>query len=258
MVMANQIVVGKNLIAFNQSGTGESTVIFLHGWRSQKEVWDSVCRRIVRQLAEENRSFKLYALDLPGFGESPAPQTPWTVGDYAETVKGFIEKLELKNVILVGHSFGGRVGIKLASKYPSIVSKLVLVDSAGFANQTTKKSVIGIIAKIAKPFFKAKFMQGLREGIYKSIGAEDYVATPELKKTFVNVVGEDLSKDMEKILCPTLIITGENDKDTPMEFGKRMQLKIKGSQFKILQSAGHFSFLDQPEEFIKELVSFIS
>ena len=268
--MGNQVVVGNNLISFNQSGTGDSAVIFLHGWRSQKEVWGSVCRRIGES---ENRSFKLYALDLPGFGGSPAPTkqpldklgTPqstnieegWGVGDYAETVKGFIEKLELKNVIIVGHSFGGRVGVKLASKYPSIISKLVLVDSAGFANQTAKKSAIGIIAKIAKPFFKAKFMQGLRHKIYNTIGAEDYVATPNLQKTFVNVVSEDLSKDMEKIICPTLIITGENDKDTPVEFGKRMQTIIHNSKFVILPGSGHFSFLDKPEDFLKILYEFM-
>lgn len=258
MVMGNQVVVNNNLISFNQSGTGDNAVIFLHGWRSQKEVWSSV----VGKLEASSYSLKAITVDLPGFGGSPAPQSTnidegWSVGDYAEIVKGFIEKLELKNVIIVGHSFGGRVGVKLASKYPYIISKLVLVDSAGFVNQSAKKSAIGIIAKIAKPFFKAKFMHGLRHKIYNTIGADDYLATPNLQKTFVNVVSEDLSSDMEKIICPTLIVTGENDKDTPVEFGQRMQLKIKGSQFKILQSAGHFSFLDQSDEFCNLLIGFL-
>lgn len=254
MVMGNQVVVRNNLISFNQSGAGDGAVIFLHGWRSQKEVWGQVIQRI-REL--ENDRISIYSLDMPGFGGSPAPQSSWTVGDYAEIIKGFIEKLELKNVVIVGHSFGGRVGIKLASKYPSIISKLVLVDSAGFVNQTAKKSILSIVSKIVRPFFRPKFMHGLREGIYKSIGAEDYLATPNLQKTFVNVVSEDLSLDMEKIICPTLIITGENDKDTPVEFGKRMQTIIPNSKFIILSGSGHFSFLDKPEEFIEILHKFM-
>ncbi|MEK7161620.1 MAG: alpha/beta hydrolase [Patescibacteria group bacterium] len=249
--MANQIVVTDNLISYNQSGAGDSAVIFLHGWRSQKEVWSGVVSRI------NDERLRIYSLDLPGFGGSSVPKEAWTVGGYAEIVKGFIEKLELKNVVIVGHSFGGRVGIKLAAKYPSVISKLVLVDAAGFVNQTAKKSAISIMAKIAKPFFKPKFMQGLKQRIYKTIGAEDYLATPELQKTFVNVVNEDLTEDLKKINCPTLIIFGENDNETPVEFGEKMHSLISNSRFEILPDAGHFSFLDKPEEFAKVLIDFI-
>ncbi len=198
-----------------------------------------------------------FALDFPGFGKSAMPAKDFTVADYAEIVRRFIEKLELKNVILVGHSFGGRVGIKLASKYPGTIDKLVLVDSAGFITHQKKKNLISAMAKFARPFFKPKFMQGLRRKIYRHIGAEDYLATPQLQKTFVNVVSEDLSADMEKILCPTLIIYGENDAETPPEFGRRMQLKIKNCKLEILPKAGHFSFLDQPEEFVGQLEKFV-
>jgi pimeloyl-ACP methyl ester carboxylesterase len=245
MVMDNQIVVGNNLISYNQSGTGERTVIFLHGWRSQKEVWSGVVSRI------KDERLRIYSVDLPGFGRSPVPKNSWTVGDYAEMVKGFIEKLGLKNIVIVGHSFGGRVGIKLAAKYPSIISKLVLVDAAGFTMTGAKKSAMGFAAKIVKPFFRPKFMQGLRKYIYRAIGAEDYLATPNLQQTFINTVNEDLSADMEKISCPTLIITGENDKDTPVEYGQKMNNIIHNSKFIILPGAGHFSFLDKPQEFIK-------
>ncbi len=181
-----------------------------------------------------------------------------TVGDYAEVVAEFIKKLDLTDVIVIGHSFGGRVGIKLSSAHPELVRKLVLVDSAGFAMDTPKKNFYRSAAKIAKPFFKSAFMQGLRKKIYQKIDAEDYLATPELQKTFVNITGEDLSSDMENIKCPTLIISGENDADTPVSFGKKMNSLIRNSQFAILKNAGHFSFLDQPEEFAEILKKFIT
>lgn len=224
----------------------------MHGWRSNKEIW----QQVISQLATCN--LQLISLDLPGFGASPAPKKAWSMGDYAQTMKEFIEKLELKNVIVVGHSFGGRIGIKLASHYPELVKKLILVDSAGFAMASKKKNLMAAAAKVVKPFFKPKFMQGLRRQIYKTIGAEDYVATPELQKTFVKVTSEDLTEDMKKINTPTLLVWGENDKETPVEFGQRMHLEIRDSNLEIIPNAGHFSFLDKPEEFVKILVNFIS
>ena len=249
--MNEQIVINGQLISYLSKSKQPSNgcLIFLHGWRSNKEIWNN----LISKLPEQN----IYAIDLPGFGKSQIPKAPMSVGDYAEVVNEFIKKLDLKNVTIVGHSFGGRVGIKLASKFPLAISKLVLVDSAGFAMDSTKKSAMGFAAKIAKPFFKPKFMQGLRKKVYQTIGAEDYVATPELQKTFVNITSEDLTNDMKKIVCPTLIITGQNDTDTPIEFGKKMQSLIPNSKFFILQKAGHFSFLDNQQEFLKEVTSFI-
>lgn len=250
--MNEQIIVKNLLVSYSRSKVGDSAILFLHGWRSEAGAW-----RVIVDSGQWTVNSSIYCLDFPGFGKSQTPKVAMTVGDYAEIVKEFIEKLDLKNVIIVGHSFGGRVGIKLAAQNPNLISKLVLVDAAGFAMNSRRKSQMKLIAKILKPFFKPQFMQGLRKKIYKVIGAEDYVATPELQKTFVNVTSEDLTGDMKKITCPALIITGEQDQDTPMEFGKRMNSLIPNSKFEIIKNAGHFSFIDKPQEFIKLLNEFI-
>lgn len=253
--MNNQVVVNNFLISYSEAkGDNKQDLLFLHGWRGQKEVWNGVIQKLGNY---EIGKFNAYALDLPGFGKSDVPKNAMTVGDYAKVVAGFIKKLELKNVVVVGHSFGGRVGIKLAAQHPELISKLVLADSAGFAMEPNKKSLMSGAAKIVKPLFKPKFMQGLRKKIYQSIGAEDYLATPDLQKTFVNVIGEDLTEDMKNITCPTLIISGENDIDTPVEFGQKMQSLIPNSKFLILSAAGHFSFIDQPEKFAEALNKFL-
>lgn len=250
----NKQLVCKNLlVSYSHLGEGATnfSIVFLHGWRSNKEVWG-------QQISwSADKLVSCYALDLPGFGKSQTPSIPMTVGDYAEIVKEFIQKLELENVIIVGHSFGGRIGIKFASKYPGQINKLVLVDSAGFAISGDKKSAMNIVAKIVKPFFKPKFMQGLKKRIYKAMGSEDYIATPELQKTYIKIIEEDLTEDMKQIKCPTLIITGENDTDTPISFGQRMHSLIQNSKFTILLKAGHFSFVDQPQFFLEQLVDFI-
>jgi pimeloyl-ACP methyl ester carboxylesterase len=252
--MNQQVIINNQLISYTKQGSekAEKTLLFLHGWRSNKEAWQGIVHKVT-----SSSSYQVYTIDLPGFGQSPAPKDVWTVGDYANLVAEFASKLDLKNLIIVGHSFGGRVGIKFASTRADLVKKLVLVDAAGFATSGVKKSTLGFAAKIVKPIFKHKFMQGLRKKIYKQIGSEDYIATPELQKTFVNVVNEDLTENMKRILQPTLIVFGENDTDTPTSTGEQMHSLIHNSKFIILPSAGHFSFIDKPEEFLKTLQSFI-
>jgi pimeloyl-ACP methyl ester carboxylesterase len=255
MVMEKQLVIKKQLISFTElesAHIGEG-IVFLHGWRSKKEIWN----KTIEDLKFQSKDVNIYALDLPGFGKSPDPKTDFTVGDFAGLVKGFAEELGLKNIIIIGHSFGGRVAIKLAAQTPSLVKKLVLVDSAGFAPRSGKKKLFKSIANITKFLFQPGFMQPLRKWVYQMIGAEDYLATPSLQKTFVNVTNEDLSRDMEKISNPTLIVYGENDSDTPAEYGNRMHKLISNSKLQFIKNAGHFSFLDQPEEFGKILQEFI-
>ncbi len=228
-------------------GKAKKIFIFLHGWRSDGTIWFDVAEKMVDIIP--------YCVDLPGFGKSPAPNKAFSLEDYAHLVRRFIEKLELKNVALVGHSFGGRVAIKLVSTNPGLVEKLVLVDSAGFVAPSVKKTVLKAIAKSVKPFFKPVFMQPLRRKIYSTMGAEDYITTPELKQTFIKVVNEDLSDAMRSIVTPTILVWGEKDKETPLGVGQKMHALIPKSSLKVIKGAGHFSFLDQPLLFIKFLKS---
>lgn len=254
--MGKQIIVKNLLISYSENpGQSGRTLLFLHGWRSSKEVWNGVMGRLASWRADQLISS--YAVDLPGFGSSEVPQQAMTVGDYSDVVAEFIRKLELKNVIIVSHSFGGRIGIKLTSAHPELISKLVLVDSAGFPMASSKKKFMGLAAKIVKPIFKPQMMLGLRKKIYKSLGAEDYVATPQLQQTLKNIVAEDLSADLENIRVPTLIVWGRSDRETPLRFGEKMYAIIKNSSLAILEHAGHFSFIDQPEKFVEVLEKFI-
>ncbi|EKE13705.1 MAG: alpha/beta superfamily hydrolase/acyltransferase, partial [uncultured bacterium] len=120
-----------------------------------------------------------------------------------------------------------------------------------------KKNNIKFLTFLLKPFFKWRLMKGLKQFIYKKIGAEDYIATPQLKETFLNIINENLEDCLSEINQKTLIVWGENDKDTPLEFAKIMHQKIKNSKLKIIKEAGHFSFLDKPKEFCQELLNFI-
>ncbi len=276
---ARQIVINNLLLNYYVAGSKQAApaVVFLHGWRSEGRVWGQVIERFFVPpdggTQNDNNLHNCYALDLPGFGKSEVPKKAFTVGDYAEVAEEFIEKVvstppsipppqgegrERGNTILVGHSFGGRVAIKLVVTRPDLVQKLVLVDSAGIRVEPPAKMLKNIIAKILKPLFSFGFMQPFRARLYRLIGAEDYIATPELKQTFLNVIAEDLTADLSKINIPTLIIWGEQDKEVPVERGRKMHSLIPNSKFLILHDAGHFCFVDKTEEFGDAVKRFIN
>lgn len=250
--MKNQIIINGSLIFFRQLQKKEKlNLILLHGWRSDSSIWKNLISKLY------NANVSIYALDLPGFGSSPPPTKTFNLQDYANLITGFIKIRKLNNVILLGHSFGGRIGIKIASTTPCSIDRLILVDSAGFVSKSNKVAAYGKIAKLVKPLFKPKFMKNIRTNIYKRIGADDYISTPNMQKTFLNVINEDLTSNLNRISKSTLIIWGENDKDTPPEFAKMMNKMIAESELFIIENAGHYSFLDKPNLFYTKIQEFI-
>ena len=101
-------------------GTGKNTIVLLHGWGQNIEMMKPIGDR----LSKNNR---IIIVDLPGFGESKEPDTIWTMYDYTECIHELLESLKVKNPMLIGHSFGGKISLIYASKYD--VSKLVLFGS---------------------------------------------------------------------------------------------------------------------------------
>lgn len=246
-----QIVINNLVIKYYESGSDGPPVIFLHGWRLEGNVWLSLFNSL------SLRRYSLYALDLPGFGGSPTPPPTFQVGDYAALIAAFITKLNRGPVALVGHSFGGRIAIKLAATHPELISRLVLVNAAGLRQPSLSRTISEKIAKIVKPLFRLPGFARLRPIIYEILGAEDYVAIPSLEPIFKNIVSEDLSIFLPQIKTPTLLIWGDTDQTTPVDWGRAMEKAIPNAHLVVLRPAGHFSFLDQPRAFAEELLNFL-
>ncbi len=269
IVVANQLV---NYLASDAQDSAREAVVFLHGWRSEAAVWK-------KAMADLESSFRVFALDLPGFGKSEKPKHTFDLADYSLVVRGFIEKVVIRStslpestraplpspgesnkvaVALVGHSFGGRVAIKLSSTEPELIKKLVLVDSAGFNfHNKNKREIFRFFSKIARPFFRLPGIKSLRPAVYKAIGAEDYVATPELKETFMKVINEDLTALLRFIRQQTLIVWGGKDEETPMLLGMLLKENIRHSDMVVFNDAGHYSFLDEPKKFAETVRHFL-
>jgi pimeloyl-ACP methyl ester carboxylesterase len=238
-------------IATNKEAAGKPALLFLHGWRSSAEAWKEVAQVLVQY------GYQVFLLDLPGFGKSEPFKKAAGVSDYVKLVDEFVTKMRLENVALVGHSFGGRIGIKLSALHPHWLSKLVLIDSGGVKDNSSLLRLKKLIARMVSPFFKLPLLRNVRYKIYQFIGAEDYMATPELRQTFVNVINEDLVPDMKDVRVPALIVWGGSDVVTPLWNGHLMHKSISSSILEIL-GGGHYVFLDQPGRFLSLLLKFVA
>ena len=246
-----QAVINGLLINYYREGEGRP-LIFLHGWRSDASVWLPLFPSLTPH------PYALYALDLPGFGRSETPRTAYTLHDYAEIIKKFVSLIPNPSSIapiIVGHSFGARIALKYAAMNPGSLQKLILIGAGGA--REARVGIKKIIAKLLRPLFTPRFMQPLRRRLYVMIGADDYLATPHLQKTFVNILNEDMLPLAKKITVPTLIVWGEHDKMAPLAYGKKLHEAIQGSQLAIIKNTGHFCFHDQPEEFTEILQKFL-
>lgn len=245
-----QIIINNLLVTYYSklNPTSDYNLIFLHGWRSKALVWNKII---------EGLNYSSFALDFPGFGESQHPITSFYLKDFADTLYEFIQKLDLKNVILIGHSNGGAISIKYISENRSPIEKLVLIDSSGIRKTTSSKRAKNIIAKLVKPIFKIPILSPLRDKIYIAMGSEDYTAEPKLKETFINIISEDLTNSLDKINIPTLLIWGDKDVSTPIKDAELMKSKIPNSELKVIAGADHFSFNNKEQVVIDYLNSFI-
>ena len=201
---------------------------------------------------------EVYAIDFPGFGKSDEPKEAWDVGQYADLTEKFIEKMNIKELSLLGHSFGGRVIIKLVNRenLKFKIDKLVLVDSAGIKHET-KKTLKQKTYKIVFPIIK-KISPKLLNKIKTKVGSSDYRnATPVMRDVLVKAINEDLSGLVPNIKNSTLIIWGENDTATPYSDAEYLNENIKDSGIVKIENAGHFSFLDNPYLVNKVLETFL-
>jgi len=231
-------------IGYKMSGEGEQ-ILLLHGWGSSMESMELI-------FGELSQRYAVFALDLPGHGQSDFPPGAWGVSDFAECVLRFMDALRIQRPHFIAHSFGGRVAIKLAAAHPERAGKLILVDSAGIPPPRSLRYhfrvLLGKMGKFAARHGGA-LGESLRRHIYGAIGSREYLNAGPLRATFVKVVNEDLRPLLPRIQSPTLLIWGENDQDTPPASGRIMERLIPKAELILLENAGHYSYLDQYGKF---------
>ncbi len=229
---------------YEQYGQGED-ILLLHGWGSSLDAFAYLGGRIAKQ-------YRVTALDFPGFGSSELPPEPWDVEQYAVLTLAFMKAIGLQDPIMLGHSFGGRVIMKLCGTGRVSPSKLLLVDAAGVRRKPPFKTRLRTRTfKIARWVLTRKLWAKACEPTLNQVrayfGSADYnAAPPVLRQTLVKVVNEDLTPILKNITATTLLIYGENDTATPVADAKIMEREIPDAGLCIIPDAGHWAFVEQP------------
>lgn len=212
-------------------------VVILHGWNGNPHRW------VKTKTFLEEKGFRVFIPQLAGFSEDT--ETPWTLDDSVNWVVNFINSKHLKKVILICHSNGGRIGMKLAVKYPDKIGHLFLINSAGIRTSPRwKRRLTELTAKSGKLILRLPFLN-LTSGfgkklLYKLIREHDYErASPILKKTLVNILEEDLSTVFPNIKTPTTLIWGTEDRLTPPTSAVKLHQAIPQSELLWISGAGH-------------------
>jgi pimeloyl-ACP methyl ester carboxylesterase len=237
---------------------GGDYIFLLHGWGSNLSVFNALSDLIARKYAA-------VSFDFPGFGGSEEPKKPWSVSDYTDFTVELIKSFGCAKVVLIGHSFGGRVVIKMAGRadLPFSIEKIILTGSAGIKRKKTIRQKTRLAAfKLGKsalslPPVKRTAPRAL-ERLKRKFGSEDYNnASPIMRDTLVKTVNEDLTPLLGGIKCPTLLIWGESDRQTPLSDGALMEKRIPGSALIVIKGAGHYPFLDKQYDFLAITKSFL-
>lgn len=244
-------------INYEQKGEGD-LIVLLHGWGSNIKLFANLIDLL-------SKKYMVVAMDMPGFGESAEPPSAWCVDDYVNFVIDFLKDYNTDKVMLLGHSFGGRVIIKLNSKknLPFKITKVILVDSAGILPpKSNKKSFRTYYYKAGKAVLSTgiakKIAPDALENFRKKMGSADYAAaSPLMRQVLVKVVNEDLEPLLPNIKCPTLLVWGVNDTATPLSDGEKMEKLIPDAGLVKLENAGHYSFLEQQFTFNRVMSSFM-
>ncbi|MEI7498023.1 MAG: alpha/beta hydrolase [Candidatus Falkowbacteria bacterium] len=218
----------------------QNTPIFLHGWGSEAQHLKILFQSLNNYLA----------IDLPGFGQSQLPNTPWGLEEYAEMVKLVVNTFQIKSPILIGHSFGGSIALQYALKFPQ-VKKLILIDSAGLRLPSVKKSIFLLLTKLIKPLFTSSVNNPLykkfRNTFYRLIGSEDFIEAGPRTEIFKKIIAYNLRPFLPLINTETILIWGANDWATPLKHAHIFAKELPHAKLEIIPKAGHFCFIDQPQ-----------
>lgn len=207
-------------------------LVILHGWGQSAALWKPIAEKLSRFGVVE-------AWNLPGFGNEPLVSEAWGVPEYAAWVEARCTSMNEK-VVLIGHSFGGRIAAEIASHQPTWLLAILLVGAPCLYRPSIQVKAKATVARVVKPFipqflrFKL-ITQDLRDAEAAGLG-----------RMFKRVVQFDQTNQLQKITVPTLLLWGEQDDAAPMRLALEMHELISSSELVVLPNIGHNAHIDNP------------
>jgi pimeloyl-ACP methyl ester carboxylesterase len=221
---------------------GMKKIFILHGWTYSTEKWQPFIKSLNRQ------GFEVVLLKIPGLTEKI--DRVWDLDDYVDWLKKTLKKE--REIILIGHSNGGRIALAYASKKPSNLERLILIDSAGIYHNDLgiklKRSIFRTAAKIGKKITNSEKLRGV---LYNATRETDYKDAPvEVRQTMANLISTDLTNVLKGVEVKTTLIWGRDDSATPLRDGRIMQKLLRNSKIHVLD-ARHSPMFTNTEEVVQ-------
>lgn len=231
-----------------ERGQGSHTLVFLHYFGGSLQEWQTV----IGQLADQ---YRCIALDLRGHGDSPAPETGYSVDDMTNDVAAMLDQLTIGSYVLIGHSMSGKVALNLASRQPVGLQQVLLVSPSPphpepisandrqdmLETHGTEKAAIDTFEKItAKPVSDADRDQIIADNLRTSEAAWNAWLTLGSK--------EDIADRMSRVVVPVSIITGTNDSAVSPDVQPELTLPtLPNATFETLDGPGHLIPYEMPD-----------
>jgi pimeloyl-ACP methyl ester carboxylesterase len=213
--------------------SGKNVVyVFLHGWGVDRKIYNNIINNIKHKIDYIN-------IDLYGFGESSDPKNYFDVYEYAYQIFLLLKKLNINNIVLVGHSFGGRLSIILSSVFDVCIKKLFLTSSAGLTRFSLIKNVKILKYKLVKKLVGCGVLKSI---VLSKYGSDDYKKCDQLLRlVLVKSVNQDLSYLLKYINVSTMLVWDKRDKVTPYWICKKLDSGIQNSTIVCYITGGHFT-----------------
>jgi pimeloyl-ACP methyl ester carboxylesterase len=236
-------------LAAGNPGIGH-TVVFVHGAGGNARRWEA-------QLEATGRQHYAIAIDLPG--HPPSKGSPCDqIFLYRAWLEEFIEIMKFDKVVLAGHSMGGGIVADYALAHPEQVKGLILVGTAARFNIAQERLTAILNGPYDPTTAKSGFSPKVDARLVQAFAEETAAMDPMIRYTDLLACNRYLEKGIERIQCPTLIITGLDDTGTSPDHAREMERRIPDSQLVLVRDAAHYVMMEQPAVVNDAIAAFLS
>jgi len=255
------INIDENKIRYLESGNSDNTLVLIHGLGASANRWEHV-------IPHFEKNYRVIVPDLIGFGYSDKPLVDYTTDFFSEFLKKFLEKLDIKNPVLIGSSLGGQIIAEYTLNNNSAVQKLVLISPSGVMKHSTPALDAYVLAALYPNPEAAKNAFEMMSGSSKNIdpkiveGFVKRMRLPNAKMAFMSTLlglknSQTLTEKLSSITVPTMVVWGELDPVIPVKYADSIVSTIKDCRFYRMDGCGHTPYVEVPETFVKIVMEFL-
>jgi len=254
--------------SYYSGGTGKRDVLLLHGWASSGRMW-------LRTMWALRHNYRLWALDLPGFGDSEAPHIDWySIDRYTDHVAAFCAEMGIEPFAVIGHSMGGRITLDIGRRYPHLAKRLVAISATitGKLGLNLDIFMMGIMGDRVREWSRHVWPLAAAT-VMTEYWAPKYLGSAAMRRTTEDlrrsnhqavieslraVVRQDFSPHLNEIEHPTLVIVGKRDYTVPPKDSILAARKIPRAQLIELDDIHHQPTDECHDTYLYAIEAFLS